>query len=537
MPVLPPAPRRSSRRDKREKEPLWPAVEAALERLAAWLGRLFRRLGKILFWLLRWGLIVGVPTAAVAIPSWLMVREVRGVGVEIGAIAVPDQLIARGMRPDVLAERLADRVQAVRLLTLADPTERPLNELATANAAVVVTARSGLWHRTALKLRDLFGLWTTRLAGEITLDDKNMLALRLRVPGFGQVADLQNYRQADVDRLLNDAAPEVWLVAQPRLYAWYSYQNIYQQDQIWSHLEALRNSGRLDAASLNTVSFLLIKVLLNGSRVQDAIEFADNLTARAPNYAPGWYAKALAQLSAGHAQTALDAGQKMLELDGGSVWGRKATARLLMQAGRFNEAYREVRTALRVNPDDIDGMILESSLHSTLGRLDEGIAVARRAVEFMPNHPGVHEVLANALMAKKLYAPALTELNIEIAARPDRLSTRVLRGTVLLTVGRGKDALADADAVLKQTPNSGQAIIIRGWALLALGRPEEAMQMMDLLLAAHVNTPGVLQSKALALEALGNRNAAAVYMHRALQQAPGNAQYLTDLERITDAAH
>ena len=536
-PVPPQSPRHSSRRSSRPaSEPIGPIIEAALEKAVARLGRISAWLGRMLLRLLWWGLIIGLPAAAVIVPGWLMFREVRGVGIEIGTITVPQALVERGIRPDVLASRLADGIQEVRRRTLADPTDRPAGELNGPLISVDVTATSGVWHRSALALRDLLNLSTTRLAGEVTQEPDGNLALRLRVPQFGQVADLKSYPEAALDRMLDDAAPEVWQVAQPRLYAWYSVQNIYQQDLLWSHLEALRNTGRLDAASLNTVSFLLIKVLLNGSRLEDALEFSDNLIARSPNYAPGWYVRAMALLASNRAQDALEASQKMIEIDGGSIWGRKATARLFMAAGRFNEAYREVRSALRVNPEDIDGMILESSLHSSLGRVDEGIAVARRAVEFMPSHPGVHEVLANALMAKKLYAPALAQLDIEIANHPARISTHMLRGNVLLTMGRPEDALADADLVLKDTPNSGQAIMIRGWALLALGRPQPAMDMMDRLLAAHVFTPGVLQSKAVALEALGRRNAAVVYMRRALQQAPGNAAFLADLDRMTSPA-
>ena len=513
-----------------------PAIEAALEQAYARAGRIALWLGRVLLRLLRWGIIIGVPAAALLVPGWLMLREVRGVGVEIGTLPGPQRLIARGIQPDVLASRLADRIQDVRRRTLADPTDRPAAELNGPPISVDVTATSGLWHRTALNLRDLLGLNTTRLTGELTQDPDGKLDLRLRVPQFGQVVDLKAYPEASLDRMLDDAAPEVWQVAQPRLYAWYSVQSIYQQDQLWGHLEALRNTGRLDTGSLNTVSFLLIKVLLNGSRVEDALEFAENLTARAPLYAPGWYVKAMALLASNRAQDALEASQRMIEIDGGSVWGRKATARLLMSAGRFNEAYREVRSALRVNPEDIEGMILESSLHSSLGRVDEGIAVARRAIEFMPNQPGVHEVFANALMAKKLYASALAQLDTEISNHPSRISTRMLRGNVLLTMGRPEDALNDADIVLKDTPNSGQAIMIRGWALLALGRPQPAMEMMDRLLAARVYTPGVLQSKAVALEALGQRAAAVVYMRRALQQSPGNAAFLIDLERMTNPA-
>ena len=543
-PVPPENPRTSSRESRdasrrgsrRKRAALGPALEASLLASAEASGRFLIRFGRWLLRLLKWVLIIGVPVAAVAVPMWLMVREVRGVGIEIGALSVPAKLVERGIKPDVLAARLSDQIEAVRRAALADPTERPANELRGIDVTVEITATSGIWHRSAVALRDLFGLWTTELTGELVEAPDGGLALRLRVPGFGQVVDLKANTEAELDRMIVAAGPEVWQVAMPRLYAWWAFQNVYQQEALWGRLEGLRNTGRLDPATLNTVSFLLIKVLVNGSRVDDAAEFAENLITRSPGYAPGWYARAMTKLVTGHPDEALEAGQKMIEVDGGSVWGRKATARLLMQAGRFNEAYREVRAAARINPEDIEAMILESSLHSSLGRVDDGIATARRAVEFRPTHPGVHEVFANALMAKKLYPAALAELDTEVKNHPTRISTRLLRANVLLTMNRPKEALDDSESVLKETPNAGQAIMVRGWSLLALGRPAEALLMMNVLLNARVQNPGILEAKAMALEALGDRNAAVVYIHRALQQAPGNAQFLADLERLSGRA-
>ena len=534
--VPPPDPRRERSSRRRKSEPLWPQINAALDQIVVAIERALRWTARVGLKVLRWTLIIGVPVAAIATPVSLMVREVRGVGIEIAHIDVPEQLVARGIDSTILGDRLADRILAVRQLTLGDPTERPLGEVGGAPVGVEVTARTNLWHRGAVALRDLFNLWTTRLTGELVIGTDKTLSLRLRVPGYGEIADVSGYAEADLDKLLGAAAPEVWQIAEPRLYAWYVYQNIYQQEQAQGSLERLRNSGRLDQHSLNTVGFLLARLLINGGRAEDALAFADNLTERAPRFAPGWYIRALALLQVGKPQDAVEAGQKMIEIDGGTVWGRKATARLFTASGRFNEAYREIRSALRVDPEDIDAMIQESSLHSILGRIDEGIAVARQAVELRPTHPGVHEVLANALMAKKQSAAALAQLDIEIANHPLRLSSRVLRGNLLLSIGRAEDALAEAEAVLKETPNSGQAMMIRGWSQLALGRPLPALQMMNVLIAANVTNPGVLQAKAIALEMIGQRSAAVVQMHRALQQAPGNPQYLADLDRMLSPA-
>lgn len=537
VPLVPPPDKRRGKSSRRHQSaPLMPQIGAALDQIAAGVERATRAILRVGLRILRWLVIVGVPVAAVATPVSLMVREVRGIGIEIARIDVPDQVIARGITRDIISARLLDKMLAVRQLTLGNPTERPFGEVGGTPVEVEVTAQTNLWHRGAVWLRGLFGLWTTQVTGELVLAPDNTLSLRLRVPGFGEIADINGYAEADLDKLLAAAAPEVWQIAEPRLYAWYAYQNIYSQEQVQGSLERLRNSGRLDAHSLNTVGFLLSRLLINGSRAEDALAFAENLTERAPRFAPGWYIKSLALLQLGRPQDAVEAGQKMIEVDGGSIWGRKAMARLFTASGRFNEAFREIRSALRVDPEDIDGMIQESSLHSVLGRVEEGIAVARQAVEFRPSHPGVHEVLANALMAKKLLAPALAQLDIEIQNHPLRMSSRLLRGNLLLSVGRAEEALDEADTVLKETPNSGQAMMIRGWSQLALGRPVPALQMMNALIAGNVTSPGVLHAKAVALEMLGLRPAAVVYLRRALQQSPNYPAFLADLARMTSPA-
>ncbi len=538
VPLVPPPDRRREKSSRRrgQSAPLWPQISAALDQLSVGIERTARVTLRVGFRVLRWLVIVGVPIAAIAIPATLMVREVRNVGIEVARIEVPDQLSARGITHEILGARLLDKILAVRQLTLGDPTERPFGEVGGPAVEVEVTATTTVWHRGAVWIRDLFGLWTTRVTGELVLAPDKTLSLRLRVPGFGQIADVNGYAEADLDKLVAAAAPEVWQIAQPRLYAWYAYQNIYAQEQVQGSLERLRNTGRLDAHSLNTVGFLLSRLLINGSRPEDALAFAENLAERAPRFAPAWYIKALALLQLGKPQDAVEAGQKMVEVDGGSIWGRKATARLFTASGRFNEAFREIRAALRVDPEDIDAMIQESALHSVLGRIDEGIAVARQAVEFRPSHPGVHEVLANALMAKKLVAPALAQLDLEIQNHPQRMSSRVLRGNLLLSVGRAEDALEEAERVLKETPNSGQALMIRGWSQLALGRPTPALQMMNALIAGNVTNPGVLHAKAVALEMLGQRNAGVVALRGALQQSPNNPLFLADLARMLSPA-
>ena len=263
VPLMPPPdPRREKSSRRRQSAPLWPQISAALDRMVLGIERATRWGLRMTLRILRWLLIIGLPVAAVATPIALMVREVRGIGIEIASIEVPNQLVARGIDRNVLGARLADKILAVRQLTLGDPTERPSAEVGGTPVEVEVTAQTNLWHRGAVWLRDLLGLWTTRVTGELVLGTDNTLSLRLRVPGFGEIADVSGYAEADLDQALIAAAPEAWQIAQPRLYAWYIYQNLYQQEQVQGNLERLRNTGRLDQPSLNTVGFLLARIIV-----------------------------------------------------------------------------------------------------------------------------------------------------------------------------------------------------------------------------------------------------------------------------------
>src|SRR5690606_31023434 len=65
---------------------------------------------------------------------------------------------------------------------------------------------------------------------------------------------------------------------------------------------------------------------------------------------------------------------------------------------------------------------------------------------------------------------------IELA--PEYWEAYLLRADVHLWGGRSAEALRDADAVLKNNPDDGEALWYRHWALRDLGRLEEALQIL-----------------------------------------------------------
>lgn len=73
---------------------------------------------------------------------------------------------------------------------------------------------------------------------------------------------------------------------------------------------------------------------------------------------------------------------------------------------------------------------------------------------------------------------ALKCLNRAIELAPEYWEAYLLRADVHLWGGRSAEALRDADAVLKNNPDDGEALWYRHWALRDLGRLEEALQIL-----------------------------------------------------------
>jgi TolB-like protein len=121
----------------------------------------------------------------------------------------------------------------------------------------------------------------------------------------------------------------------------------------------------------------------------------------------------------------------------------------------------------------------------------------RRARALDPNNSSVLSGVASALAALGDLEDALTLAERLIAMHPNAEATHLLRGTVLVKLGRLDEGVAELDAAERLRPNSilrRYAAIWRSVALLQAGRLDQALEASDRAVRFHLATESVFQS-------------------------------------------
>ncbi len=123
-----------------------------------------------------------------------------------------------------------------------------------------------------------------------------------------------------------------------------------------------------------------------------------------------------------------------------------ATARLNLgllerQAGNVDEAIKNYKAGLAVDPSDaLLWNNLAVAVRENPARLDEAIAISRKAVGLMPEHPDLHFMLASSLEQRGDHEEALSEFARCIQLKPSVPKYHRGRGRVLMKLHRWDEA-------------------------------------------------------------------------------------------------
>lgn len=160
-------------------------------------------------------------------------------------------------------------------------------------------------------------------------------------------------------------------------------------------------------------------------------------------------------------------------------------ARCLYGLGRYDEALTQVDTALGTVDNVADYYVLRSQILRALGRPDEAIEAAAKALAVDPNYvPGLVEMALNYIDKKdyKQAAGLLGEASMAEANDPSIYLLRAwLHKTFLNQPKAGENFNEQALAVEGYGDTNVKSL--RGFALLNLGRNNEAEQWMEAVLA------------------------------------------------------
>ncbi len=192
-----------------------------------------------------------------------------------------------------------------------------------------------------------------------------------------------------------------------------------------------------------------------------------------------------------------------------------ATTAQLIQQGLFHHRQGDLAMAmeryvevLRIDARNADALYYVAVVACQEGQFEQGIALARRAIEFGPPQARVHNLLGQALYREGDRLEAIKNFDRAIALDANFADAHGNRANILVDAGYPDEALKSFDRALALNPTSATDWLNRGSLLQALGRHAEALASFDKAITCGADIPEAHVNRGNALKDLGHFDAA-----------------------------
>jgi tetratricopeptide (TPR) repeat protein len=203
------------------------------------------------------------------------------------------------------------------------------------------------------------------------------------------------------------------------------------------------------------------------------------------------------------------------------------SAAQLLQQGLFHHRRGELAAAmdnytkvLRNDPQNAEALYYVAAVACEEGQLDEGISLARRALEHGPPEARMYNLIGKALERKGDFLEAVKSFDAAIALDANFAEAHGNRAAILADAGMPDQALAGFERALALDPTAAADWINRGALLQGLGRHEEALASYDKALALAPDDTTAQMNRANALAALGRFEEAEAVCDGVIARAP-----------------
>ena len=196
----------------------------------------------------------------------------------------------------------------------------------------------------------------------------------------------------------------------------------------------------------------------------------------------------------------------------------------LMELGRYEEALAAADKALRLRSDYAGAHFNRGNALRALGRPEEAIGAYTRALA-LPRGPGqAHLNRGLALLSLGRFGAALNDFTETTRIAPRNAAGYIARAAALLRLGKFDEALAAVDAGLAIEPGNIEGLRLRFDLLYELDRDEDALAAAEALLKLHANDTDGLADKVRALLKLGRAGEARTAADRLMALLPNHFQ-------------
>lgn len=262
---------------------------------------------------------------------------------------------------------------------------------------------------------------------------------------------------------------------------------------------AIELDSSLASAHGNLASLLAAK----GDReaASASLETAIKLAPRSPEFR---YNHANLMLARQMHAAAVAGYEASIALDPDHVAARNNLALVLKQSGRLDEAAHQLTEARMREPGNPEIQINLADVLGQLGRHDEAQALARNAATLSPASALIRSGYGCVLMNGGKLAEAMTEFAAAVKADPKDPTAPLHMATLLRRQDRTAAALTAADRAAALMTAPGTADLLRGELLLTLGRTDDAWAAFDSVAESTVGPLGGLPAP-LDLDTLADR--------------------------------
>jgi tetratricopeptide (TPR) repeat protein len=149
-------------------------------------------------------------------------------------------------------------------------------------------------------------------------------------------------------------------------------------------------------------------------------------------------------------------------------------AQILLQQGRFDDAFTALRQHLSTNAHDTEGLYLLAVCYLETGNTAEAEQVAANTLSFAPYDDRFLYLQSRIASIKNQYNEAIRAISSAVAINPHYSHYFAMWSQILLNKKEYEAALRKADEGLALNPEDEACLNLRSHALFSLGRKEEA---------------------------------------------------------------
>jgi serine/threonine protein kinase/Tfp pilus assembly protein PilF len=191
------------------------------------------------------------------------------------------------------------------------------------------------------------------------------------------------------------------------------------------------------------------------------------------------------------------------------------------------------RQALGANPSYVRNHAFYPLYLSSLGRFEEAVAVAKRALDLDPVSPGVSHVLAVQLYLSRQFDQAIQQCHKTVELDPNYAVAYAMLGQAYASKGLYREALPDLDKYLALSRGGAASLALFGYAHARLGERNEALRMLEELRALAKRSFVPAFSFALIYAGLEDKDQAFTWLEKACEERFNRLAYV-NVEALWD---